>query len=198
MRERAVGKLQEEIKKAKQPNANLVIEHLIKRIGEDEGLAEDVMQEHKTWDRCWEYIVKQAKTRATKTSGGSCAMVDNETVYEWAEDYYRRDDKAEAAKEEAQKKAAEARRNARISKATSKVEDSSAKKESAKKGHSEPVENESVSSDTAKNESADSILTKPVEEVKADLKKKAAPKKKPKKKNDESDNQMSLFDFLGG
>ncbi len=197
MCEGAVGKLQEEIKNAKQPNANFVIEHLIKRIGEDEGLAEDVMQEHKTWERCWDYIVKQAKTRAQKTSGGSCAMVENETVYEWAEDYYRKDDKAEAEKEEVAKKAAEARRNAQIRKVEAKVKDSSAKKENAGKEPSEAAENESVSADSAKIEHEETILAKPVEEVKADLEKKAAPKK-PKKKKDEADNQMSLFDFLGG
>ena len=33
----------------------------MKRCEEDQGLAEDVMQEGKTWNKCFNYIVEQAR-----------------------------------------------------------------------------------------------------------------------------------------
>lgn len=100
----AVAKLQGELKKAKDKAfANPVVEHLIERCKESESLASDVCQDHKTWEKCYKYIYEQARKQA---KGGSCAVRDD-VVYEWAEDYYHKDDKAEEekkAKELADKK----------------------------------------------------------------------------------------------
>jgi phosphoribosylformylglycinamidine (FGAM) synthase PurS component len=100
----AVTKLQEELKKAKDKTfANPVIEHLIERCRESESLASDVCQDHKTWEKCYKYIYDQAR----KQIKGSSGAVRDDVVYEWAEDYYHKDDKAEEekkAKEAADKK----------------------------------------------------------------------------------------------
>lgn len=107
----AVTKLQEELKTAKDKNfAEPVIEHLIERCKESESLASDVCQDHKSWEKCYKYIYEQARKQA---KGNSCAVRDD-VVYEWAEDYYHKDDKAEEEKKvkeaaEKKKKAAEAK-----------------------------------------------------------------------------------------
>ena len=100
----AVTKLQEELKKAKEKDfAKPVIEHLIERCKDSESLSSDVCQDHKTWEKCYKYIYDQAR----KQIKGSSGAVRDDVVYEWAEDYYHKDDKAEEekkAKETAEKK----------------------------------------------------------------------------------------------
>ena len=100
----AVTKLQEELKKAKDKAfADPVIKHLIERCEESESLASDICQDHKTWEKCYKYIYEQARKQA---KGSSCAVRDD-VVYEWAEDYFHKDDKAEGdkkAKEAAERK----------------------------------------------------------------------------------------------
>ena len=100
----AVTKLQEELKKAKDKAfADPVIKHLIERCEESVSLASDICQDHKTWEKCYKYIYEQARKQA---KGSSCAVRDD-VVYEWAEDYFHKDDKAEEdkkAKEAAERK----------------------------------------------------------------------------------------------
>lgn len=100
----AKEKLEKELKGAKDKNfAEPIIGYLLNRCEEDEGVAEDVAQEHKTWDKCFDYIYEQARKQAT----GNRAAVRDDVVYEWAEDYYHKDDKAEEekkAKEAAERK----------------------------------------------------------------------------------------------
>lgn len=101
----AVTKLQEELKKAKEKDfAKPVIEHLIERCKDSESFSSDVCQNHKTWEKCFKYIYEQAR----KQIKGSSGAVRDDVVYEWAEDYYHKDDKAEEekkAKKEAEAKA---------------------------------------------------------------------------------------------
>lgn len=95
VKQKAKEKLEAEKKKAAQKNfADPVIDYLMKRCKEDQGLAEDVMQEGKTWNKCFSYIVEQAR----KQSNGRSTAVEDQVVYEWAEDYYHKDDKAEEDK----------------------------------------------------------------------------------------------------
>jgi len=51
---------------------------------------------------------------ARKQANGNCAAVRDEVVYEWAEDYYHKDDKAEEAEKtkKAAERAAKAKKNA--------------------------------------------------------------------------------------
>lgn len=91
----AKEKLEKELEGAKDKNfAEPIIGYLLKRCEEDEGVSEDVAQEHKTWDKCFDYIYNQARKQAT----GNRVAVRDDVVYEWAEDYYHKDDKAEEEK----------------------------------------------------------------------------------------------------
>ncbi len=109
-KEKACEKLRGEKEKAEDKQfADPVIGYLLKRCGEDNSLAQDVMQEHKTWKKCFEYIFEQARKQAK----GNSAAVRDDVVYEWAEDYYHKNDKAEEEKkvrEAAERKKKEAER----------------------------------------------------------------------------------------
>lgn len=88
----AIAKLKRELENAKDKSfSEPIIEYLIKRCEEDPSMAEDVCQEHKTWDKCFSYIYGQARKHA---SGKSQCAVRNDVVFEWAEDYFHMDDKA--------------------------------------------------------------------------------------------------------
>lgn len=104
-RQIAKEKLEKELKAAKNKTfAEPIIGYLLERCEEDEGLAQDVAQEHKTWQKCFGYIYSQARQQSEE----NCAAVRYDIVYEWAEDYYHKDDKAEEekkAKQEAERKA---------------------------------------------------------------------------------------------
>lgn len=123
----AKEKLEKELKGAKDKNfAEPIIGYLLKRCEEDEGVAEDVAQEHKTWDKCFDYIYEQARKQAT----GNRVAVRDDVVYEWAEDYYHKDDKAEEA--EKAKKEAEAKAKCQKAAAKSKPAKPSADRNKAK------------------------------------------------------------------
>lgn len=77
-----------------------IIAHLRKRCAEDVGLLLD--SEGKTWENCAKYITGKAKEQAVN----NCAVVKDEDVYEWAEDYVRMTD--EEYKEQFEKKQASA------------------------------------------------------------------------------------------
>lgn len=103
VKQKAKEKLEAEKKKATQKNfADPIITYLLKRCEEDQGLAEDVMQDGKTWNKCFDYIVNQAR----KQSNGKSTAVEDQVVYEWAEDYYHKYEKPETAKKEKDKKPA--------------------------------------------------------------------------------------------
>ncbi len=98
----AKEKLEAELKAAKEKEfAEPIINYLLERCSEDEGLAADVIQKHKTWTKCLAYLFGKAKKMTT----GNCAAVRSDKVFEWAEDYYHKDDKDEEEKKA--KKAAE-------------------------------------------------------------------------------------------
>lgn len=110
---KAKQKLEEELKQAKDKDfAEPIITHLLKRCEEDPGMAEDVAQAHKTWSKCFKYIQDQARKRAK----GNCAAIRDDVVYEWAEDYFRLDDKALEEKKEKERKEQEAKRKAEAAK----------------------------------------------------------------------------------
>lgn len=164
----ATTKLQEELKKAKEKEfAEPVIEYLIERCKDSESLAADICQDHKTWEKCYQYIYESARKKLSGKSG----PVRSDIVFEWAEDYYRKDDKAEEekkAKEAAEKKKKEAEK----------------KKEKAAE----------VKPKTTEKKPAKSEPAKPVEEKVQEIQK---PKPQPKKNNKDMDGQMDLFSLMG-
>lgn len=100
----AIAKLQEELKTAKPKEfADPIIGYLMGRCRESESIAADICQDHKSWKKCYDYIVAKARKKLNNVSG----PVRDDVVFEWAEDYYHLDDKAEEekkAKEDAERK----------------------------------------------------------------------------------------------
>lgn len=167
VKQKARKKLEAEKKKATQKNfADSVIAYLLKRCEEDQGLAEDVMQEGKTWNKCFNYIVEQAR----KQSNGRSAAVEDRVVYEWAEDYYHKYEKPETAKKEKDKKPA-----------TTKKTEAPAKKVTKIKKDTQETKDDSKASE------------KP---VKKDAASKQRKTEKTSTKSSELSGQMSLFDLL--
>ena len=170
IKQRAEEKLKKELAAAKDKLfADPIISYLLKRCEEDEGMAEDVAQEHKTWQKCFDYIYRQARQQAH----GNCAAVRDDVVYEWAEDYYHKDDKAEEEKKA--KKAAEDKAKKTATEKAKKVKSATGRKATKAKGNVEKTEKVSVPP------------------------KAEAPKVPPKlKKNSkEMDGQMDLFSMMG-
>jgi len=167
VKQKARKKLEAEKKKATQKNfADSVIAYLLKRCEKDQGLAEDVMQEGKTWNKCFNYIVEQAR----KQSNGRSTAVEDQVVYEWAEDYYHKYEKPETAKKEKDKKPA-----------TTKKTEASAKKVTETK------------KDVQKTKDDSKVSEKPVKKDAASKQRKA---EKTSTKSSELSGQMSLFDLL--
>lgn len=169
VKQKAKEKLEAEKQKATQKNfADSIITYLLKRCEEDQGLAEDVMQDGKTWNKCFDYIVNQAR----KQSNGKSTAVEDCVVYEWAEDYYHKEEKPEPDK------------RAGASKPTKKKNAKAASKK--QKGESEEVKEVTTSA------------PEPVPERKEVVKpeKKEKPKKKETADKPSMDGQMSLFDLL--
>lgn len=167
VKQKARKKLEAEKKKATQKNfADSVIAYLLKRCEEDQGLAEDVMQEGKTWNKCFNYIVEQAR----KQSNGRSTAVEDQVVYEWAEDYYHKYEKPETAKKKKDKKPA-----------TTKKTEAPAKKVTETK------------KDVQKTKDDSKVSEKPVKKDAASKQRKA---EKTSTKSSELSGQMSLFDLL--
>ena len=175
IKQKAKEKLEAEKKKATLKNfADPIIVYLLKRCEEDQGLAEDVMQEGKTWNKCLEYIAEQASKQAIKCSNSKAfAIVDDPVAYEWAEDYNHKEEKPESVQKENDKKTTEKK-----AKSTKKV----AKKE--EKCSKDKKNTQSIPENDQKTEKAE---------------KKEKPKKKEAAKKPDKPSmggQMSLFDLL--
>lgn len=169
----AKEKLEQELKNAKDKSmAEPIIGYLLGRIAEDKSLVEDVEQEHKTWDKCFDYIYEKAR----KQSKGNHACVRDDVVFEWAEDYYRKDDKAEE-----EKKAKEKAERDKKDKERKKEEKEKQKKRI--EGMEKRAAKKNATNNDCKPEMQPKVIAKSEE------------KAKPKKKD--LDGQMSLFDMMG-
>lgn len=167
IKQKAKEKLEAEKKKATQKNfAESIIAYLLKRCEEDQGLAEDVMQEGKTWNKCFNYIVEQAR----KQSNGRSTAVEDRVVYEWAEDYYHKYEKPETVKKEKGKKPA-----------TTKKTEAPAKKVTE------------IKKDVQKTKNDSKVSEKPEKKDAASKQRKA---EKTSTKSSGLNGQMSLFDLL--
>lgn len=170
VKQKARKKLEAEKKKATQKNfADPVITYLMKRCEEDQGLAEDVMQEGKTWNKCFSYIVEQAR----KQSNGRSTAVEDRVVYEWAEDYYHKYEKQEPVKKEKGKKPVITKKPIAPTKTTKKITDNEKKSQETK--------------------DKPQVSEKP---VKKDAASKQRKTEKPSTKSRGLSGQMSLFDLL--
>ena len=172
----AISKLQEELKKAELKEfAEPIIGYLVDRCKESESLAADICQIHKTWKKCYEFIVEKARKKLNSKPG----LVRSDVVFEWAEDYYHKDDKAEEEK---------------------KAKEAAKKKEKAKKAD--------ISKENKARKDYDSTLKRGIDNHKLNKEeieertvkaKKEAQKTKtqPKKNNKDMDGQMDFFSMMG-
>lgn len=172
--EKAKEKLERELKNAKDKSfAEPVINMLLERIKESASLATDICQDHKTWEKCSKYIYDSARKQA---KGNYCAVRDD-VVYEWAEDYYHKDDKAEEEKKA--KEAAERKK--------------SQEKKSTQGNGKDKKPNKSFEDTATKKAKAEAKAAK--ENIKDDTKTKEEPKQK--KSSKDIEGQMDLFSLMG-
>ena len=100
MKTEAIKKITTELGDKPNEYSRLIAEHLTKRINDDEGFAADVLKESKTFKGCFQYIQSEARKQAV----GGCAAIEDNTVYEWAEDYYRKADVSKKTEKKSAKK----------------------------------------------------------------------------------------------
>lgn len=88
---------------------DMIFQELIKKCNEESEFNTAVLQEHKTWERCFSFAGKRAmelnnpsQEERNKARNGVAPIVtpvSSEMLFEWIFEYYRRDDKAESEKE---------------------------------------------------------------------------------------------------
>ena len=87
MKDRAIAKLDKALVALKNPGSKaLIIQHLKDRVSEDERFAEAVLSDEKSFERCWGYISDNVRKQAADKN---FAIVDDSTVFGWAEGYFR-------------------------------------------------------------------------------------------------------------
>ena len=177
----AISKLHEELKKAEPKEfAEPIIGYLVDRCRDSESLAADICQIHKTWKKCYEFIVKKARKKLSGKSG----PVRSDVVFEWAEDYFRKDDKTEEekkAKEVAGKK---------------EVEKKKAEKECKEKKDTAKENKARADYDTERKSPTNNHKLSKEEIAAMDKKEAPKPKPQPKKNNKDMDGQMDLFSLM--
>lgn len=172
--EDAKKKLEDELKKAKNKDfADPIIKYLLKRVEESSSLAADICQPNKNWDKCYAYIYSQARNQ---TKGNSCAVRDD-VVYEWAEDYFHKEEK-------------EINRQKAVEKAVKTAVSGKSKDKPKTK------EEKAWGVGTKKTENKKKPDAKQTKE-KVEVPKNATTSEKPKKNKNEMDGQMDLFSLMG-
>jgi len=192
--EEAVRKLTSWKAANKNPYAQLICDHLIKRCRQDAGFAEDVMKQDKAWHTCFGYI----RDKARKEAADGCACIEGHIVYEWAEDYIR---KAEEKKKEPGKKSQKPGKNKTKSQeiCTKPEENAQSATENAQ-SEQDPVQDaQEVEQPKPEEKPVKAKKAKPKTEPKkpkAEKEKPEKPKKEKKDKN-EMDGQIDLFSLFG-
>lgn len=82
--QKAINKIDGEAEKLKDTNTILIASHIIDTYLTSDENAEKVLDKKKTLKKCIDNIKSKAKQQATN----GMAMIDDETVYGWAKDYY--------------------------------------------------------------------------------------------------------------
>ena len=80
---KAIEKIDNESEKL-DVNAKKIASHIIDTYLNSDKNAEKVLNEKKTFRKCIENIISKAKQQAV----GRMAMIDDETVFGWVQDYY--------------------------------------------------------------------------------------------------------------
>lgn len=82
--QKAIDKIDGEAEKLDNVNARLIASHIIDTYLNSDGNAEKVLDDKHTLRVCLENI----KSKAKKQAFGGCAMIDDDTVFGWAKEYY--------------------------------------------------------------------------------------------------------------
>ena len=116
-------KLEKELKGADDSRL-MIVQFLIDKATKEPEFANKVLLEHKSFDRCFNYILEKVKILYTGKNG-NCIQADEDWTYQQAVDYYELDDYDQIMEErrkaeERKKKAEEARKKATEKKKTTK------------------------------------------------------------------------------
>lgn len=76
-----------------------IVQYVSGKCEEDPDYNALVIQDHKTWKRCYQFMMKKAQEMAAKGSTG--LLVEGNTILKWIDEYYKLDDKKQAEKEAA-------------------------------------------------------------------------------------------------
>lgn len=98
--EKAKEKESEEMMKAQMAP---IIEYITQKCEDDSEYNALVLQDHKTWENCYEFMMDKAQKMAA--SGSTGILVEGSTILKWIDEYYHLDDKAQAEKKAAEKAA---------------------------------------------------------------------------------------------
>lgn len=80
---------------------DMLFSELFDMIDNNESLAENILQEHKTFKRCYKFMEDKAKSISSKEA--TSALVTSDTLFAWLEEYYALDDAAQIKAEEEKK-----------------------------------------------------------------------------------------------
>lgn len=191
--EEAVRKLTSWKAANKNPYAQLICDHLIKRCRQDAGFAEDVMKQDKAWHTCFGYI----RDKARKEAANGCACIEDHIVYEWAEDYIR---KAEETKELGKKSQKPGKNKPKSQEICTKPEENAQSATENAQSEQDPVQDaQEVEQKKPEEKPARAKKAKPKTEPKKPKAEKEKPEKPKKEKKDKSemDGQIDLFSLFG-
>ena len=82
--QKAIDKIDGEAENLNNKNATYISSHIIDTYLNNDENAEKVLDEKKTLKGCWDSITSKAK----KLAENNCAMVEADTVFDWAKEYY--------------------------------------------------------------------------------------------------------------
>ena len=94
--------------KAEGKNQELVLAYLEENASDD--LAEKINLGNRSIADCWRFIVGKARSRATASGGGTCAMISDDEVFGWAIHFFEETQEALKKESDAEASAAAKRR----------------------------------------------------------------------------------------
>ena len=82
--QKAIDKIDGEAEKLNNVNARVIASHIIDTYLNSDENADKVLDDKHTMKGCFNRIISKARKRAEN----NCAMVEDDTVFDWAKEYY--------------------------------------------------------------------------------------------------------------
>ena len=82
--QKAIDKIDKEAEAINAPAVTVVASQIIDVYLKSDENAKKALDKEKTLKKCWNDV----KSKARKQASGGCAMVSDDTVFEWVKDYY--------------------------------------------------------------------------------------------------------------